>query len=82
MQNKVKATSKFENKDTIGDVKWLLKEIRSINHQLKANVSLYDSVGEAKRAYYLYNQEPYDLTSTHLKNYRTSVDVVKHFGSD
>ena len=82
MQNKVKATRKFEDKDTNGDVTWLLKEIRSVSHQLEASVSLYDSVDEAKRAYYLYKQEPEDLNSTHLKNYRTNVDVVKHFRND
>ena len=82
MHNKVKASRKFEDKDKNGDVTWLLKEIRSVSHQLEASVSLYDSVDEAKRAYYLYKQEPEDLNSTHLKNYRTNVDVVKHFGSD
>ena len=82
MQNKLKASGKFDERDTNGDVTWLLKEIRSVSHQLEANVSLYDSVDEAKKSYYLYKQAPEDANATHLKNYRTNVEVVKHFGSD
>ena len=82
MQNKIKASEKYEERDTNGDVTWLLTEIRSISHQLEANVSLYDSVDEAKKAYYSYKQAPEDSNATHLKNYKTNVDVVKHFGSD
>lgn len=49
MKNKLKASSKFDERDINGDVTWLLREIRSISHQLEANVSLYDSVDEAKK---------------------------------
>jgi len=82
MQKKLKASRKFEDRDIEGDVPWLLVEIRSISHQLEANLSLYDSVDESKRAYYLYVQEPEDTNATHFKNYRTKMDVVKHFGSN
>ena len=50
MQNRLKTLSEYEEKDIDGDVTWLLEEIRSISHQLEANVSLYDSVDEAKRS--------------------------------
>lgn len=40
MQNKLKTYSKFDNKDANRDETWLLAEIKSISHQLEANVSL------------------------------------------
>ena len=54
IQNKLKSSITFEAMDINRDVTWLLKEIRSISHQLEASISLYDSVDEVKRAYYLY----------------------------
>lgn len=53
-----------------------------MDHQLEANVALYDKVNEANRAYYLYKQVLEDSNVMHLKNYRTDVDVVNHFGNN
>ena len=49
VQNKLMALGKLDERDMNGDVTWLLREIRSISHQLEANVSLYDSVDEEKK---------------------------------
>jgi len=54
MQNKLRSSKIFEEKDLRGNLVWLLKEIRPISHQLEANISLYDSVDEVKRSYCLY----------------------------
>ena len=57
MQNKLRSRL-FKEKDLNGDATWLLNEILSVSNQLEANVSLYDSVDDAKRSYYLYKQAP------------------------
>ena len=80
MKNKLKSSSKFEDSDINRDVTLILKEIRSISHQLEANVLLYDLVDKEKRAYYLYKQEPEDLNSTHLKKLQNKYRRSEAFG--
>jgi len=43
------------------------------------NASIYDSIDEAKKRYYLYRQQPEDDNETHLRTFKNNIDVVEYY---
>jgi hypothetical protein len=82
MRNKLCAVQNFQKIETDGDVTALFKEIRGISHQLESNTSVYDSLDEAKRRFYLYKQGDEEPNAKHLQNFKTMVEVIEHFGGN
>jgi hypothetical protein len=82
MQNKLKAVPNIQTLENEGNVTTLLKEIRGISHQLESNTSIYDSLDEAKRRFYAYRQGEDDSNAQHLQNFKTTVEVIEHFGGN
>ena len=56
MKSKVKGNKKFKDIETDGKVAELLKLIRSASREVNTNASVYDTIDESKRRYYLYRQ--------------------------
>jgi hypothetical protein len=80
MQHKLQATKNFDNIKQRSEVVDLLKEIKQISHTFDGQSSIYDSIDEAMRKYYLYRQGPHDSNDLHLKIYKSLVDTISHFG--
>ena len=59
-----------------------MKEIRIISHELKVNVSVYNTLHEAKTRLYRYFQGEEETIGNHLKNIKELISVVKHFGGE
>jgi hypothetical protein len=82
MCNKVRAVKDFRDIENKGDVTRLLLEIRGVSHQLEANMSVYNSLDEAKKKFYAYKQGDDNSNAKHLQNFKSIVDVIEHFGGD
>ena len=53
-RNKLKGDDELAKIEINGDVVELLKKIRGVCRQMTTNASLYDSINEAKKMYYVY----------------------------
>jgi len=62
-----------------GDVVELLKKIRGVCREMTKNASLYGSIDEAKKRYFLYYQKPEDDNEHHLRTFKSNSDVVEHY---
>ena len=63
-----------------GDTAVLLKMLRGIGREINTNASVYDTIDEAKRRYYLYRQQPDEDNEYHTRTYKNNVEVVEHEG--
>ena len=46
---------------------------------MTTNASIYDSIDEATKHYYLYRQQPEDSNGTHLRSFNSNFDVVGNY---
>ena len=60
----------------------LLTEIRRLSNELEENVSLYDSLYQAKRKYFSYRQGEDETNAQHLINFRNLVAIAEYYGGD
>ena len=81
MKTKVKGNKKFKDIETGGKVAELLKLIRSASREVNTNASVYDTIDESKRRYYLYRQQPHDSNEQHTKTFKSNVEVAEHEGA-
>ena len=56
MKTKLKGRPTMEQIEIDRNVAELLKLVRSVCREINTNASIYDSIDEAKRRYYLYRQ--------------------------
>ena len=80
MKNKLQADENFEDIEEDHNVSGLLKGIRSLCHQIDNNVSVYESLDDLLRQFYLYRQQPNEDNALHLKRFKEFIDVLDHFG--
>ena len=81
MQNRIIAHKDYEAIRDDGNVAELLKLIRTISTQVETNVSIYDTIDEAKRRYYRMYQGEEDTNATYLNDYRAAIDTLDHYES-
>ena len=82
MQNKLLAAQDFNITQENSDVCKLLIAIQGISNQLETNVSIYDALDGAKRAYYLYKQDENESNAMHLKNFKNLISIIEYFGGN
>ena len=81
MKNKLQTNADFEDIEEAHDISSLLKAIRDISHQIDNNISVYESLDDLLKQFYLYRQQPNEDNAMHLKRFKEYVDVLEHFGS-
>ena len=82
LKNKLLAIKDFE--EEIGNecnASELLKEIRQLTNVLEENVSLYDSLDQAKRKFYSYHQNEEESNAQHMVNFRNAAAIVEYYGA-
>jgi len=79
LRTKLQGDKDFIKIETSGDVVELLKKIRGVCREMTTNASLYDSIDEAKKRYFLYYQKPEDNNEQHLQTFKSNSDIVKHY---
>ena len=57
-----------------------MKVIRALSHQIDNNISIYESLDDLLRQFYLYRQQPNEDNALHLKRFKEFIDVLEHFG--
>ena len=82
MKHRIMASEEYDEREENCDVAWLLREIRKISNEVGTNVSVYYAQHEAIKRFYSYYQNEDDSIATHLKNFKTMVAVVEHYGGD
>ena len=81
MTNKLKDVKGYETMELTADVAGLLRSIRDLSNKVEENVSVYETLDDLKRQFYLYHQQPFEDNATHLEKFQDLVDVLEHFGS-
>ena len=76
---KLKGDDELTKIEINGDVVELLKKIPGVYRQMTTNASLYDSIDEAKKRYYVYRKQPNDDNETHLWTFKSNSDVIEHY---
>jgi len=76
LPTKLKGDEDFIKIETSGDVVELLKKIRGVFREMTTNASLYDSINEAKKHYFLYYQNPEDDNEHHLRTFKSNSYVL------
>jgi len=79
LRTKLQGDDDFIKIETSGDVVELLKKIRGVCREMTTNASLYDSIDEAKKRYFLYYQQPEDDNEQHLRTFKSNSDIVEHY---
>ena len=82
MKHRITASEDYDQKEEDCDVAWLLREIRQVSNEMGTNVSVYYAQHEAIKRFYAYYQGEEDSIATHLKNFKTLIAVVEHYGGD
>jgi len=78
LRTKLQGEEDFIKIETSSDVVELLKKIRGVCREMTTNASLYDSIDEAKKRYFLYYQKPEDDNEQHLRTFKSSSNVVEY----
>jgi len=79
LRTKLKGDEDFSKIEKSGNVVELLKKIRGVCREMTTNSSLYDSINEAKKCYFLYYQKTEDDNEHHLRTFKSNSDVVEHY---
>ena len=79
LRTKLKGNKSLLKTELDGDVVDVLKLIREERRKTTTNASLYGSLDESKRRYYVYRQQPEDDNETHLRTFKSNSDVVEHY---
>ena len=79
LRTKLKGDDDFIIIENDGDVVELLKKIRGVCRQTTENASLYDSIDDTKKRYYLCRQQPEDDNEFHIRIFKSNPDVIEHY---
>jgi len=79
LRTKLKGYNELANIEVKRDIVELLEKIRGVCCQLTTNVSLYDSIDEAKKRCYTYMQQHEDDNEIHLRTFKRNFDVIEHY---
>ena len=82
MKHRIMASEDYDQKEEDGDVAWLLREVRQVSNEMGTNVSVYYAQHEAIKRFYTYYQNEEDNIATHLKNFKSMIAIVEHYGGD
>ena len=80
MNNKLQTNPHFQDIEDGHDISGLLKAIRVLCHRIDNNISIYESLDDLLRHFYLYRQQPNEDNALHLKRFKEFIDVLEHFG--
>jgi hypothetical protein len=81
IQSKLKSLDHYSTKSIECDCIWLLKEIQGITHRFEGTRNIFISLDDAWCNYYSYKQGPNQSLHEYLKDYRSLVQVLEHYGA-
>ena len=82
LQNKLKASTKFNEMDTNSNVAELLQEIKALSNRTDENTSTHDALHKAKAKLFRYQQSDGEALANHMQNFKDLCNGVEYYNGD
>jgi hypothetical protein len=81
MQSKLQSLDDFEERNDECDCAWIINEIKGITHKFEGTRYVFLSVADARLNFYQYKQDQQQPLHEYLKNFRSLLEVLEHYGA-
>jgi len=81
MQSKLQSLGAYNARSDSNDCPWILQEIKGVTHKFEGTRYICMSLYDARQQFYNCRQEQNQSLHNYLKQYRTLVEVLDHYGA-